>query len=431
MPDLELLARAPAQQNGHAVVKKQAEWSVPISLLAAPPPAGMRATLARITGTQPSTSLPVINLGLGDPTLYPLHPPPPAATEALARAAEEGRNGYLFGSGMPEAREAVAAYHKRWDGVEYDVEDIVLTHGVSHALDMVLSVLVPPGSDSSVLVPRPGFGLYSALLGTLGTEIRYYDCVEQRGWEVDLEDMEAMVDVGTRCIILTNPSNPCGSNYAPSFLHAVIALAERHRLPIIADEIYGHMTFSAPFVPLASLSTSVPVLTLSGLSKRFLLPGRRFGWVALHDPAGRAGAVRAGLHTWANRFFGPSSVDQHALPAILLDTPDSWFADVVKKVQRNAEITYDVVIATPGLSCVRPEGALYVFVKIDMTRFPAFGGDDTAWCAALYKEEAVFLMPGALFGTPGYVRIVIGVPQDLMREVGARVARFCARYYQV
>ncbi len=148
----------------------------------------------------------------------------------------------------------------------------------------------------------------------------------------------------------TNPSNPCGSNFSREHLEGILAVAEKHKILVIADEIYAHIvslhlgrssrftdhhrhqTWNAPFVPLASLSSSVPIITLSGLSKRFVLPGWRFGWAALHDPLEVAGDIKDGLYVWGNRFMGPNSLVQAALPAIL-DTPAEWFEEVTKKVQ--------------------------------------------------------------------------------------------------
>ncbi|WWC97693.1 tyrosine aminotransferase [Kwoniella sp. B9012] len=432
MPDIQLIAaqdittQAPLKPTT-SIVKK--EWNVRVSPAVGRSRNPIRETLASITANQPSCSKTPINLGLGDPTHYPLHPPPPAAITAVAQAAiGGGANGYLNGVGSTEARQAVADYHERWDQVKYDISDIVLTHGVGQGLDLLFSVMIPPASveKSNILLPRPGFAQYTALLANLDAEIRYYDCVEDKDWEVDLEMIDQLCDDNTRAILINNPSNPCGSNYSRQALKDILVIAEKHKVPIIADEIYGHMTWSAPFTPLASLSNTVPIITLSGLSKRFLVPGWRFGWLCLHDPLGIASSIKNGMQCWGNRFMGPNSLIQAALPTILATEPE-WYDEVINKIEALAKIVYQGVSDAPGLSTNCPSGAMYSFVKIDLAAFPMIK-DDVAFATALYNEQAVFVLPGLCFGMPGYFRIVLGTPSGVMTEVIERIHQFCNKH---
>lgn len=433
MPDIKLIQAQDAIPSGPSTSLKpplaHKSWNIRVSPAVERSKNPIRVTLAHITAQAPSTSKPIINLGLGDPTHYPLHPPPPGAHEAVSAALLAQRsNGYLPGPGSVEARRAVADYHAKWDGVSYLPEDIALTHGVGHALDMVFSVLCPPPSRTSkpcnVLLPQPGFSQYAMLLDSMGVEYRHYPLLGERDWAIDLERLEALCDDETRAIVLTNPSNPCGSNYSEEHLRALLDIADRHKIPIVSDEIYAHMTWGSPFHPIASLSTTVPVLTLGGLSKRFLLPGWRFGWVALHDPLGVASDVRAGLGIWANRIMGPNSLVQAALPKIL-DTPAEWHQEVIEKIRTNADIVSAAVQAIAGLSCSTPTGALYMLVKIDPK---VYALDDVEFCTRLYREEAVFVLPGMCFDAPGYFRVVLATPADVTREVGRRLVDFCSRY---
>ncbi|RSH95405.1 hypothetical protein EHS25_000492 [Saitozyma podzolica] len=427
MPDIQLITSQDALLNGHQHhprLKPAKTWNIRTNSRNP-----IRSTLASVTSAPPSTTKTLINLGLGDPTHYPLHPPPPASITATREALDGQRhNGYVPGVGTSAARKAVADYHQRWDSVQYHEDSIVLTHGVGQALDLIFSVLFPPShfERTNILLPRPVFAQYPTLLSNLGVEVRFYDCIEENNWEADLAAIERMCDEGTRAIMVTNPSNPCGTNFSASHLRAILAIADRHKVPIIADEIYGHITWSGPFIPLASLSDTVPIITLSGLSKRFLLPGWRFGWIALHDPLHVAGSVKEGMAVWANRFFGPSSVAQAALPAIL-ETPAEWHNEVLAKIKLNAEIMHEAIKRIPGLSCTPPAGALYMLVRIDPDTFPKFHGD-VDFCTALYREEAVFVLPGECFEASGYFRIVLASPADVMGEVGVRLAEFCNRH---
>lgn len=200
----------------------------------------IRTTLAEIMAIQPATSKPVINLGLGDPTT--LHTPPPASVTAVVETLQAGRdNGYIPGPGTIAAREAIGRYHKRWDGVDYGVNDITLvgnlqtprsqssrqTHGVGHALDTIFNILVTPHPVDSfdhrprcnVLIPRPGFAQYGMLLNSLGAEIRFYSLKEEQNWEVDVEELNMLCDENTRAILLvsglTDFSNPALTSDQP------------------------------------------------------------------------------------------------------------------------------------------------------------------------------------------------------------------------
>ncbi|WWC73240.1 tyrosine aminotransferase [Kwoniella pini CBS 10737] len=432
MPDIKLIQCQDALVAGPSKTitsKTEKQWNVRVSPSVNRSRNPIRETLASITANTPSSSKAPINLGLGDPTYYPLHSPPPAAIAAVEKAVLDGKsNGYLNGVGSSEARQAVVDYHMRWDQVQYSIDDVVLTHGVGQGLDLIFSVMIPPASveRSNILLPRPGFAQYTALLANLDAEVRYYDCLEENDWEVDVDMLNSLCDEETRAILINNPSNPCGSNYSREALQGILEIAEKHKIPIIADEIYGHMTWSSPFVPLASLSTSVPIITLSGLSKRFLVPGWRFGWICLHDPLGVASSLKKGIQCWGNRFMGPNSLIQAALPTILATEPE-WYDQVLSKIEVLAKIVHKGVSDAPGLSATFPSGAMYSFVKIEEGAFPALQ-DDVAFATALYNEQAVFVLPGMCFGMPGYFRVVLGTPADVMLDVIERLQEFCQKH---
>lgn len=150
-------------------------------------------------------------------------------------------------------------------------------------------------------------------------------------WKIDLEDLECQIDDDTAAIVVINPSNPCGSVYTKEHLSDVLDIASRNKIPVIADEIYEHMVFSGnEFTAISSLSKDVPVLTCGGLTKRFLVPGWRMGWVIVHDRQNVFGKeVRKGLTNLSARIVGPNTIVQRALPSILSLTPQSFFDDVI------------------------------------------------------------------------------------------------------
>ena len=169
-------------------------------------------------------------------------------------------------------------------GNDIKAEDVLIVSGCSCALDMAISAMANPGDN--ILVPRPGFPLYKTLANGLGIKTKEYDLLPLKGWECDLDHMRAMIDENTKAILVNNPSNPCGSVFSEEHLRKILALADEFKVPIIADEIYEHFVFSEAgksYVPMASLTTTVPILSCGGLTKRYLVPGWRLGWITVHD----------------------------------------------------------------------------------------------------------------------------------------------------
>ena len=169
------------------------------------------------------------------------------------------------------------------------------------------------------------------------------------------------------------------------------------------------------------MTNTVPIITVTGLSKRFLVPGWRFGWVALHDPSDHAPALREGFDIWANRIFGPNSAVQAALPEIL-NTPTEWFDSVLAPVKRNAEYIHALLNSLPGVSCSKIQGALYALVKLDPAVFGIAA--DVKVCQELYDQQAVFVLPGVTFNAPGHFRLVLACPEHIVRDLSERFIEY-------
>jgi tyrosine aminotransferase len=234
--------------------------------------------------------------------------------EAIKDSVSSGEyNGYGPSTGFIEARAAVAEYsaHQREN---ISTNDVILCSGCSCSLDICISCLAGPGQN--ILIPRPGkvkknmlgmffffihlilvhfpgFSIYKTLAEGFGVETRSYNLLPEKNWEIDLKRFEALIDANTAAIVITNPSNPCGSVFSKSHLQEIVRLAEKHYVPIIADEIYEHFVFPGKeYSSVSSLAKTVPVLSCGGLTKRFLVPGWRLGWIIIHDPANVFGEVR-------------------------------------------------------------------------------------------------------------------------------------------
>jgi len=240
--------------------------------------------------------------------------------------------------------------------------------------------------------------------------------------------MEELIDENTAAIVVNSPSNPCGSVFSVQHLKDILAIAERYKVPIIADEIYEHFVFPGEtYVPIASLTSTVPVLSCSGLTKRFLVPGWRLGWIIIYDRNHVFDQeIRRGLMCMSQRIIGSNTFIQGALPTILKNTPKSFFENAIDVIKKNADLAFTKLRNTPGLIPIMPRGAMYMMVKVDMERFPHFT-TDLQFIERLVAEESVHCMPGKCFNYPGYMRLVLTLPLRLLNEALDRIHSFCSR----
>lgn len=376
----------------------------------------------------PNPAKSVISLSIGDPTVFGNLKPCDEITCAVAESVMSMQfNGYAPSTGYKKAREAVARYALK-DEAPVSAEDVILTSGCSHALEMCILALADTGQN--ILIPRPGFAIYRTLAESCGIECRSYDLNPNSGWMVDLLSLESQIDPRTAAIVVNNPSNPCGSVFSRRHLRQILDIAERNCVPIIADEIYEDFVFKGEvFYPIATLTQEVPVLSCSGLTKKFLVPGWRMGWIIIHDRKERFGEkVRAGLQALSQRIIGSNTLVQGALPDILEGTPQAFFDDCIETVQKNAVIAYSVLNDVPGLRPVMPAGAMYMMVGVERSAFATLK-HDTEFVERLMAEQSVFCLPGLCFDYPNYFRMVLTVPEEMMIEACDRIKEFCTNHY--
>ncbi|KAL0078054.1 tyrosine aminotransferase [Phycomyces blakesleeanus] len=376
----------------------------------------------------PKATKEFISLSVGDPTIFGNFNVDKSANEAIVHQLNTFKaNGYPPAHGTLAARQAIATKF----GVPeapLTANDVIVANGCSGALEMCLNVLCDRGQN--ILLPRPGFPLYASLAETRYVETKYYDLVPEKNWEVDVVQLEKLIDSKTACILVNNPSNPCGSVYSKEHLKAILAVASKHHVPIIADEIYWDLVFKGnTFYPMATLTTDVPILSVGGLAKKWMVPGWRVGWITVHDRHGAFAEILEGLLNLSQIILGPNSVIQAALPEILLKTPESYYAGNIKQLELNTKISVDAVSKIPGLSPVKPQGAMYMMVGIDIPKFKDISSD-VEFSQKLMAEESVLCLPGECFNYPNYIRIVITPTVDRLEEAYKRMALFCARHHK-
>ena len=314
-----------------------------------------------------------LNLALGDPTLHGNLECPEPFKDGIREALKvDSSAGYMQSIGILAAREAIAKY-SCVPGFDVTADDVVIASGCSGALDLVLTGMLDEGDN--ILVPCPGFPLYQVIAESLGCSVKRYDLKSETGWECDVAAMDAAVDEHTRCIIINNPSNPCGSNFSVPHLVAIAAVARKHGLPIVADEIYAKCVFNGSFSHMHENAGDVPVISVGGLAKEFVVPGWRVGWIVFHDHGaskGKLDAVKTGIRSLTQIVLGATSLIQTAIPSVLCPKAGSEaeaklkaFHDKYMHVLRsNADMCVKKLADCKEIDAIEPAGAMYLMLKI-------------------------------------------------------------------
>jgi aspartate/methionine/tyrosine aminotransferase len=363
-------------------------------------------------------------LNIGDPVAFGFQTPA-HLIEAAARAMRDGHNGYLPSAGIPAAREAVAAdYAQR--GVHVDADRVLITTGSSEGIDLALNALVDAGDQ--VLVPLPTYPLYTAVLAKIDAEPLYYRTDPDREWLPDLDHLRSLITPRTRVMVVIDPNNPTGAVYPASTRRELLEVADRHGLTIVADEVYGDTGYDGTVPLLGTLDPDAPIISSSSLSKAYLAPGWRAGWMVI-GATPRLDAALAAMKKLADgRLCSPGPM-QYAVVAAL--TGDRSHQPLFRRaLAERARVTTEMLNAIPGMRCVAPRAAFYAMPSISLPP----GRTDEEFVLALLKATGILCVHGSGFGMPpeqGFFRIVfLADPADLRsiyRDIGAFTADYLAR----
>lgn len=360
-------------------------------------------------------------LNIGDPVAFGFRTPSHLVDAAVA-AMRDNRNGYLPSPGIASAREAVAAdYHDR--GVNVSPDRVLITTGTSEGIELALSALVNEGEE--VLVPSPTYPLYTAVLAKIGATPRYYRTDPNRDWLPDLEHLRTMVTDRTRVLVVIDPNNPTGAVYPASVRRALIDFAEQHELTIVADEVYGDLAFEGSAPLLGTLDPDAPIISMSSLSKAYLAPGWRAGWLVVSATPRLDDALAAIKKLADGRLCSPGPM-QYAVTAAL--TGDRSHQPVFRKaLMERARVTTEMLNAIPGMKCVAPRAAFYALPSVSLPP----GKTDEQYVLALLRETGILCVHGSGFGMPaeqGYFRVVfLADPQELA-AIYSDMAAFTREY---
>jgi alanine-synthesizing transaminase len=363
-------------------------------------------------------------LNIGDPIPFGFKTPP-HLIEAVERAMRDGHNGYTASAGILTAREAVADEYQR-RGVPMTPDRVILTSGTSEGIELALGAMADAGDE--VLVPTPTYPLYTAVLGKLGARAVYYRTDPSNGWLPDLDDMKRLVSPATRAMVLIDPNNPTGAVYPEATRRALIDLANRAGIPILADEVYSDLGFNGPAPLLGSLDPDAPILSFSSMSKAYIAPGWRAGWLTV-GRSERLNDVLAAIKKLADgRLCSPGPMQFGIQAALTGDR--SHQREFVAALRERADLSVARLSKMPGVEVVPPSAAFYVMPKINLPP----GRTDEDFVLALLRETGILCVYGSGFGTQpdqGFLRIVfLASPAELdsiYDDFGAFTARYLSR----
>jgi alanine-synthesizing transaminase len=370
----------------------------------------------------------VLKLNIGNPASFGFEAPEEMLQDVMLNLATA--HGYGDSKGLLSARRAVVQHYQDKHVGGVDLEDVWLGNGVSELITMSMQALLNDGDE--ILVPTPDYPLWTAAITMCGGQAVHYRCDESADWQPDLEDLAAKVTPRTKAIVVINPNNPTGAVYSVETLTQIVELARRHNLILFSDEIYDKILYDGvTHTCTAALAPDLLCLTFNGLSKAYRVAGYRTGWMVLSGPKQHASSYIEGLDVLANLRLCPNVPTQYAVQTALggyqsindLVLPGGRLVD-----QRDT--TWRMLNEIPGVSCVKPKGALYAFPRLDPQVYPIV--DDERFVLDLLRAQRILVVQGTGFNwpTPDHFRVVTLPRVADLEEAFGRIGTFLATYRQ-
>jgi alanine-synthesizing transaminase len=370
----------------------------------------------------------IIKLNIGNLAPFGFDAPEEIQQDMIRNLPES--SGYSDSKGIFAARKAVMHYSQQQGVVGVALDDIYLGNGASDLITMATNALLDDGDE--LLVPAPDYPLWTAAASLSGGKPVHYLCDEGNGWMPNLEDIRAKITPRTKGLVVINPNNPTGALYSDELLRGLVHIAREHGLVLLADEVYDKVLYEeARHTALASLSTDVLTLTFNSLSKAYRACGYRAGWMVISGDKSCARDYIEGLNMLANIKLGSNVPGQWAIQTALGGYQS--INDLVReggRLRRQRDLAYELITAIPGVSCVKPKAALYMFPRLDPTVYPI--EDDRQFFMEVLRATRVMLVQGSGFNYPDnqHFRIVFLPHEDDLREAINRLARFLEGWRQ-
>jgi len=370
----------------------------------------------------------ILKLNIGNPAPFGFEAPDEIIHDVITNIREA--QGYTESKGLFSARKAIMHETQRLDIPDIAIEDIYLGNGASELIVMSMQALLNQGDE--ILIPAPDYPLWTAAVNLSGGNAVHYRCDEQADWFPDIDDIKSKITSNTRGIVVINPNNPTGAVYSQTLLEEIAELARVHNLIIFADEIYNKILYDeAEFVPMSKVAGDVLCISFNGLSKAYRLAGFRSGWMVISGDKKRASSYIEGLDMLASMRLCANA------PAMLaVQTALGGYQSINElilpggRLLEQRDTAWEMINNIPGLSCVKPKGALYLFPKIDTKKFNIV--NDEQWVLDFLTEKKVLLVQGSAFNwsEPDHFRIVFLPRKDELEMAITGLGEFLAHYQQ-
>lgn len=368
----------------------------------------------------------VIKLNIGNLAVFGFDAPEEIQQDMIRNLANSA--GYSDSKGIFAARKAVMHYTQQQGIQGVTLDDIWLGNGASELIAMATNALLDDGDE--LLLPSPDYPLWTAATSLSGGSPVHYRCDEANGWMPDLADLRAKITPRTKGIVVINPNNPTGALYSDELLREIVAIAREHGLVILADEVYDKVLYDgAKHTAIGSLSEDVLTLTFNSLSKSYRSCGYRAGWMVVSGDKRQAADYIEGLTMLSNMRLCANVPGQYAIQTALggYQSINELIAPA-GRLRRQRDVAYELITAIPGVTCVKPQAALYMFPRLDPKVYPI--ADDRQFFLELLQDTRVMLVQGSGFNYPDnqHFRIVFLPHEDDLREAIGRIARFLDNY---
>ncbi|MFZ3042005.1 MAG: pyridoxal phosphate-dependent aminotransferase [Thiobacillus sp.] len=367
----------------------------------------------------------IIKLNIGNPAPFGFEAPEEIVQDVILNLSNA--SGYSDSKGLFSARKAIMheTQRKRIPGVQID--DIFVGNGVSELIVMAMQALLNNGDE--VLVPAPDYPLWTAAVSLGGGKPRHYLCDEGAGWLPDLDDIRAKITSNTRAIVIINPNNPTGALYPTELLLEILEIARQHQLIVYADEIYDKVLYDGVVhTSIGSLADDVLIVTFNGLSKNYRACGYRSGWLVVSGDKRHARDYLEGLNMLASMRLCSNVPGQFAIQTALGGYQS--INDLVLptgRLARQRDLAHELLTQIPGVSCVKPKAAMYLFPRLDPKLYPI--RDDQKFILNMLEEERVLVVQGSGFNWPhpDHIRVVFLPHEEVLAEAISRISRFLDR----
>ncbi|HEY0209835.1 pyridoxal phosphate-dependent aminotransferase [Acerihabitans sp.] len=370
----------------------------------------------------------VLKLNIGNPAPFGFDAPEEVLVDVIRNLPTS--QGYCDSKGLYSARKAIVQHYQARNMLDLTVEDVFIGNGVSELIQQSMQALLNTGDE--MLIPAPDYPLWTASVSLSGGSAVHYLCDEEAGWFPDLDDIRRKITPRTRGLVIINPNNPTGAVYSKEMLLELVEIARQHNLIIFSDEIYDKILYdAAQHYSIAALAPDLLTVTFNGLSKTYRVAGFRQGWMVLNGPKKHAKGYIEGLEMLASMRLCANVPMQHAIQTALGGYQSiSEFIAPGGRLYEQRNRAWALINDIPGVSCVKPSGALYMFPRIDARRFNIL--DDQKLVLDLLLQEKVLLVQGSAFNWPwpDHLRIVTLPHVDVLETAIGKFGRFLQNYHQ-